>query len=140
MSYYICPKCGALAPTVCDLPHVCQPTWSIPMPSNGWQCPRCSRIWGPTVTECRPCAEREELRKRFDVDCCEQICRETLTRAERAEAERDEMLALLRDSRDYLVTLDNRITHPCPLQDGCRKTWNAIDALLARAEEGKHGT
>jgi hypothetical protein len=22
---------------------------------KGWACPRCNRIWSPTVEECRPC-------------------------------------------------------------------------------------
>lgn len=23
--------------------------------AKGWECPKCSRVWAPSVTECKPC-------------------------------------------------------------------------------------
>ena len=33
-------------------------TWKIPistMPQKGWECPKCTRVYGPAVTECWAC-------------------------------------------------------------------------------------
>lgn len=27
----------------------------LPEPSRGWECPKCNRIYGPHVNECREC-------------------------------------------------------------------------------------
>lgn len=31
------------------------PIWSIPVARKPWECPRCSRIWGPEVQACAHC-------------------------------------------------------------------------------------
>lgn len=43
-----------------------QPSFTPPCP-KGWECPKCARVWGPSVTECKPCnagkAKRSIVRK-----------------------------------------------------------------------------
>lgn len=32
-----------------------RPTWVVPvemLPASGWQCPRCQRVWAPSVKAC----------------------------------------------------------------------------------------
>jgi hypothetical protein len=29
--------------------------WSWPWPRPGWECPRCKRVYGPSVMECHTC-------------------------------------------------------------------------------------
>ena len=32
------------------------PTWPVyTPPPQPWLCPKCSRVYGPTATECKPC-------------------------------------------------------------------------------------
>jgi hypothetical protein len=48
-----CPRCGALhlSNTMCG----CMWPKVVAAPVSGWACPKCGRVWGPTVTGCEKC-------------------------------------------------------------------------------------
>ena len=41
------------------------------MTNEGWQCPKCGRVWGPIVVECGPCNKDAQERIRRIYGTCE---------------------------------------------------------------------
>lgn len=53
--YWTCYTCGARVGNG-DW-HTCG---AKPVVMQGWQCPKCRRVWGPQVKECARCNQQEE--------------------------------------------------------------------------------
>lgn len=41
--------------------------WKVSTPV-GWECPKCHRVWGPQVTECKACRQAEPSLEEADHD------------------------------------------------------------------------
>jgi len=51
-----CPQCNYRILPIIDLPNVPVPGLAVPaMPQQGWECPKCKRIYGPNAMECWHC-------------------------------------------------------------------------------------
>lgn len=51
-----CPDCATITGGRCWRHSVTvTPLGPITLPS-GWVCPKCQRVWGPTVQTCQPCS------------------------------------------------------------------------------------
>ena len=46
-----CVACGQPLPRFTSVPSAAHPA------SSGWECPRCHRVWNPTVLACHHCPE-----------------------------------------------------------------------------------
>lgn len=71
MDYLPCPTCGGGPGFPCQCrttvrvpdpfrrspPQTALPLQiGLPPPSTGWTCPRCTRVWGPHIDQCRSCS------------------------------------------------------------------------------------
>jgi uncharacterized OB-fold protein len=62
-----CGNCGAwvrsneshTCPTMMTYPHYGIGNYTLPSP-QGWECPKCHRVYAPWVAECHDCNKREE--------------------------------------------------------------------------------